>query len=221
MDKFWLYDLMILFNSERIMEILPKSDHSLSRRLNAITRCIILLTILGYFYTRNINMLISMIICLMIIVIFYKHKYQKDLNENIHKKVLQEGFDTKEPEFKKILDKSFTQPTKDNPLMNVLVNEIQENPNKKAAAPSYNETISNEIDKVSKSQCQDSKLYNNLGDNLTHQNMMRNFHSMPNTRVYNDQKSFREFCYGTMKSCKEEDADQCSKDFRKVGPHFY
>ena len=47
------------------------------------------------------------------------------------------------------------------------------------------------------------------------------YKSTVNTRVYNDQKSFREFCYGTMKSCKEEDADQCSKDFRKVGPHFY
>ena len=33
---------------------------------------------------------------------------------------------------------------------------------------------------------------------------MRNFHSMPNTSVPNNQKDFAMFCYGSMKSLKKE-----------------
>ena len=41
---------------------------------------------------------------------------------------------------------------------------------------------------------------------------MRNFYSMPNTQIPNNQKDFANFCYGNMPSCKEGDELQCSKN---------
>ena len=32
---------------------------------------------------------------------------------------------------------------------------------------------------------------------------MRNFYTMPNTQIPNNQKKFAEFCYGNMPSCKD------------------
>ena len=77
MDKFWLYDPMVLIKQERIKEILPQSHYTLQRRLNAMTRMILLLSVLGYFLTRSIKLLISSVISLVIIVILYKNEYEK------------------------------------------------------------------------------------------------------------------------------------------------
>jgi len=51
--------------------------------------------------------------------------------------------------------------------------------------------------------------------------MMRNFHSMPNTSIPNNQKDFAMFCYGSMKSCKEADEGACSKNLRRLGNSMY
>ena len=70
--------------------------------------------------------------------------------------------------------------------------------------------INEEINEKAKSQ--DARLFKNLGDNLTFQHSMRNFYSMPNTQIPNNQKDFANFCYGNMPSCKEGDELQCSKN---------
>ena len=82
----------------------------------------------------------------------------------------------------------------------------------------YNLKIKEEIEDKSRT---DDRLYRDLGDNLSSHNMMRNFHSMPNTTIPNNQKGFAEFCYGNMPSCKEGDMEQCSKINRRVGGVFY
>ena len=101
-------------------------------------------------------------------------------------------------------------PTKKNPVMNVLMNEYKESPNRKPAAPAYNDEVQEEINEKAKTQ--DKRLYKNLGDNLSFENSMRNFYAMPNTQIPNNQKDFALFCYGNMPSCKDGDALQCSKN---------
>ena len=95
--------------------------------------------------------------------------------------------------------------------MNVLPTDYTDNPKRKPAAPSYNENIEQEINEAVKSNL-DPKLFRNLGDNLTFQHSMRTFNAQPATTIPNDQKSFREFLYGNMKSCKEGDEMQCTKN---------
>jgi len=209
MVSFWLENPNILLNKKHITDIWPNNDFGLAQKLNAITRLIIILTILGYFLTKSPYIPVSAIVSLIILVIIYKSKGPKGIRRGI-----KEGFVNsykKEPaNIKHILEKEFTMPTKKNPAMNILMSEYKENPTRKPAAPAYNDEVHAEINE--KAQKQDKRLFANLGDNLAFENSMRNFHAMPNTQIPNNQREFAEFCYGNMPSCKEGSALQCTKN---------
>ena len=206
MTNFWLENPNILLNKNYLTEIWPNNDFDLARKLNAITRIIVIMAILGYFLTKSIYIPVSAIVSLVVLVIINKSKKET-------KAQTKEGFlsnSVQKNELNKILEKEFTMPTKKNPVMNVLMNEYKENPKRKPAAPSYNNEVQAEINDNVKSE--DKRLFKNLGDNLSFENSMRNFYAMPNTQIPNNQKEFAEFCYGNMPSCKEGDALQCSKN---------
>ena len=206
MVSFWLENPNALLNKQHITEIWPNSDFDLGRKLNAITRLIIILAILGYFLTKSIYIPVSALVSIIVLVIIFKTKNKKE-----------EGFvgtfkkrDAALHEIGQVLEKEFTLPTKKNPAMNILMNEYSENPTRKPAAPAYNDEVHEEINE--KAQSRDKRLFKNLGDNLAFENSMRNFYAMPNTQIPNNQKDFAMFCYGNMPSCKDGDALQCSKN---------
>lgn len=208
MVSFWLDNPNVLLNKNYITELWPSNDFDLERKLNSITRLIIILTILGYFLTKSQYIPVSAIVSIIILVIIYKTKSKSQQKEGFHN-TFTKG-DTAVKDISKILEKEFTLPTKKNPMMNVLMTDYKENVNRKPAAPAYNDTVREEINEKIKGV--DKKLFKNLGDNLSFQHSMRNFYAMPNTQIPNNQKDFAEFCYGNMPSCKEGDSLQCSKN---------
>ena len=48
----WLTDPLILFNKEQINQIWPRQNMSRNEKINAITRLVIILTILGFLVTQ-------------------------------------------------------------------------------------------------------------------------------------------------------------------------
>lgn len=206
MTEFWLENPNILLNKNYITEIWPRDNFDLARKLNAITRIIVLMGILGYYLTKSPFIPVSAIVSLIVLVIIFKSK----------NKIINEGFthgmdDNNSPNLKEILKKEFTMPTQKNPVMNVLMNEYKDNPTRKPAAPVYNEDVHQEMNQKAKSKT-DKRLFKNLGDNISFENSMRNFYAMPNTEIPNNQKDFALFCYGNMPSCKDGDDLQCSKN---------
>ena len=114
---------------------------------------------------------------------------------------------------------SMTTPTKENPLMNVMLPEIQDNPKRNMAAPSFAPKVEKEINESVKKNL-DPKLFQDLGDNIEFDSSMRSFYATANTQVPNDQKAFAEFCYGGMKSCKEGDGLAChAKNYKHTTPN--
>jgi hypothetical protein len=200
---FWLDNPSILFNKKKIMELWPQSEYSFECKLNAITRLVILLTILGYLFTRSIRILVTGLITIGVVVILYKSHHKK---KKLNKKMLKEGFTS--PELYEKVKSSFMKPTQKNPLMNVLLPEIQYNPQRKPAAPAFNPTVEKNINK----KVADPRLFLDLGDNIAFDQSMRNFYATANTTIPNDQKAFAEYCYGTMPSCRGGDYLQCSKN---------
>lgn len=200
-NSFWLNNPKVLLNNRYIQEIWPQKDYSFERKLNAITRIVIALSILGYLFTKSIKILISLIVTLIVLVIIYKSKKPKKLEpfnvEGVSDSAL-------------IMPELNTMPTDKNPFMNVLVNEYAENPERKKAAPLFNKNIENKVKDIMIKK--NPQLYKNLGDNLALQHSLRNFHSMPNTTIPNAQKEFALFCYGGMKSCKDGDDFECLKN---------
>ena len=86
--------------------------------------------------------------------------------------MLKEGFTS--PELYEKVKSSFMKPTQKNPLMNVLLPEIQYNPQRKAAAaPAFNPTVEKNINK----EVADPRLFLDLGDNIAFDQSMRNFYA--------------------------------------------
>lgn len=145
---------------------------------------------------------------------FYLTKHQ----DNSINGVIKEGFTN--PRFYKAMESQFTKPTPTNPLMNVALPEITDNPTRKAAAPSYNPVVEKQINRAVKDQiitmhCDqpdiEDKLFKDLGDNFDFEQSMRPFYATANTKLPNDQDAFAQFCYGDMISCKEGNDFACLK----------
>lgn len=214
---FWIDDPKELFSKTHITELWPLDEMSREQKLNAITRLVILLTLVGFLLSYNYKILVTGFVSIFFLIITYKVLNNKN-NQN---KKMRETFSNEN-----IYDKvkhNFTNPTIINPVMNILLPEIQDNPNRLEAAPAYNKAVENAIN----SETQDfivtnfnndetirAKLFDNREDKFDFECSMRQFYSTANTRVPNNQTEFARFCYGNMASCKDGDVEMC---FRNSG----
>lgn len=205
-DTFWFNHPTILFKKKYITEIWPTQGLDNTAKLNAISRLVIILTVLGYLCTRSLNILISAAVTLVIIVILYKTQQHNAAKKKINSKIAREGFTN--PELYKKTKESFTAPTKNNPLMNVLLPEIKYNPARKPGAAAFNPAIEEKVNEAAGNVGIDPRLFVDLGDNISFEQSMRNFYATANTRIPNDQTAFAKWCYGDMPSCKEESGSQ-------------
>jgi hypothetical protein len=237
--QFWINDPLVLFKREEIMDIWPAPLMSIEQKLNAISRIVILLSILGFLITKNVNILFTGTITLAIFVMMYKLQYQEQYdvrNGNSDNDKKKEGFTNStfnEPinnqmEYSKprsVLKPNLTTPTVANPMMNVLLPEIAYNPQRKQAALAYNPKVEKEINhttevatvldfepkNLTEAEKLRKKLFADLGDKYEFDDSMRSFYTNPSTTIPNDQKAFAEFCYGSMISCKEGNEFACQR----------
>jgi hypothetical protein len=213
---FWTTEPKILFNSENINQIYPNENMTIEQKLNAISRLILLLTFLGYLITQTFKIVITGIITLGIIIILYNVRNSGKPTKN---KIV-ENFSSVNSKYYDIMKPNFTSPTDKNPIMNVLLTEISDNPNRKQAAPSFNKEVEKLINgkteefvsKEFKDPNIDQRLFRDLGDAFEFDQSMRSFYATPNTKIPNDQTAFADFLYGDMISCKEGNALACTRD---------
>jgi hypothetical protein len=221
--QFWTNEPTILFNKEYMLDLWPNSTMNYEQKLNAITRLIILVSILGYILTMSTRIIFVGIITLVIIFVLFKLKKQK-----ITKEMLNEGFTVQGNEvtgmFEKtmsttnpvtlesVLKTDFKEGTKRNPFSNVLLTEIMDEPDRKAAPPSFNPDVDEQITKDVKRSVQfmnpeikntSKQLFGDLYEEFNLDQSNRVFFSTANTRVNSDQGAFGKFLYGDMPSAKE------------------
>jgi hypothetical protein len=225
---FWSNDPTIIFNKESILQLWPTQQMTFEAKLNAISRIIIVMTLLGFLFTRNINIIIIGIVTLAIIFTLYKLRKQNLVSSLIKK----EGFSvnssmqpsaldpspmtTNPVTLETVLRSNFHPTTKKNPFGNVLLTDIMDKPNRLAAAPSFNPDVYDDIDSAVKKQTQmlnpgiintTKQLYGDLYSNYELDNSMMRFYSTANTRVCNDQGAYGEWLYGNMPSGKSSGPD--------------
>jgi len=225
--QFWINDPTILFDKEYIFELWPTSNMSYEQKLNAICRVIILFTILGFILTRTLKILIIGVLSLAAIVVLYK---QINKNKKLVKEMLNEGFVVQGNEVTGLFDKKaktitnpvtletvitteFKEGNKKNPFSNVLLTDIMDDPDRKAAPPSFNPEIEEDITKNVKKSVQfmnpgikntNKQLYGDLWNNFELDQSNRIFYSTANTRVTNDQGAFAQFLYNDLKYSGKE-----------------
>jgi len=225
---FWLNEPTILFNKNQITQLWPNDKMSNTEKLNAISRFVIIASLLGYLLTLNFKMLLICVVTLAVLAILFhvqsnqnKEKAEsssssKPSSSSASKNKIKESFINEM--LYNDLKPDYTSPNKSNPMMNVLLPEISYDPNRNEAAPSYNIAVEKEINLNTKDSVVDTmfsdekdkqreyikkKLFSDLGDNYNFDFSMRNFYTNPNTTIPNDQGGFANFCFGDMVSAKE------------------
>jgi hypothetical protein len=214
--KVWFDDPTILFNKDYIFELWPTMDMCYEQKINAITRLVILITILGYILTTSQRIVAVGVLTLVVIYVLFKSRKQKLTNDMIN-----EGFTTVqvtgEPvPLDAVLKTDFKQGNKKNPFSNVLLTQIGDEPDRKSAPPSFNVDCDEDITKNVKRSIQmmnpgikntNKQLFGDLYQEQELDNFSRQLYSTPNSRVENDGLSFAKFLYGDMPSAKESGPD--------------
>ena len=215
---FWANEPTILFNKDNITQIWINTGMNFTQKLNAISRLVIGLTILGFIFTRELKFLLIGFVTLSIVFCIYTIRSQS---------IEVEGFEeatfkiTNQTALKELLKTEYNETQKKNPMGNVLLTEISDNPLRKNAPPAFNSVITDDINNATKKTVQmlnpgikntNVQLYGDLAEKIEFEDSMRPFYSTPNTKVVNDQTAFAEYLYGNMPSCKEGDSFACIQD---------
>ena len=233
---FWSNDPTILFNKDSIFQLWPTADLTFEGKLNAISRIVIVLSILGFLFTKKQNFIIIGLITLAIVFSLYKLRKEKLVKSLTQ----QEGFRSEGSKGSKgskdfsngsiasslnttnpvtletLLRSDFHPTTKKNPFGNVLLTDIGDHPDRKAAAPSFNPDVYEDIMSATKKQTQmlnpgikntNKQLYNDLKDNYDLDKSMMRFYATANTRICNDQNSFAKWLYSDYPSGKADGAE--------------
>ena len=139
-----------------------------------------------------------------------KHNKHNKYNNNNHKN--NNKTTTNPVTLETVLRDNFHPTTKKNPFGNVLLTDIMDQPDRKAAAPSFNPDVYDDINNSVKKQTQmlnpgikntNKQLYGDLKDNYDLDHSMSRFYTTANSRVTNDQGAYADFLYGNMFSGKE------------------
>ena len=216
---FWTNNPNILLQH---MELFPVESMSFEQKLNAITRGIVLLSIIALILSRDIRFLIVMIFTVLAVYLFHEREIDR-----IKKMTAAEHFENPadlilkraSPELSK--DDVFEEPDSSNPFGNALVTDYEYNPKKKPAPPAFNAGVNEKILKQAKTLVQElnpdqpnisDKLFRDLGEQYVFEQSLRQFTSNPSTTIVNDQTGFADFCYGSMTSCKEGNLFSCARN---------
>ena len=179
MTQYWFEYLPALVSTSKLW---IEETMSFNEKLNAITRLVLVLTVIGFVTTRNAKIPVACVITLGVTTfLWYSKRFQT------------EGFENS-----KLTDEIFSKPTEKNPLMNVT---YADDPKRPRAAPSFDPQIEHEINEKTKMMItkgdeeMEDKLFGSLGDDAQFKHSMRAFHPTANTQIPNDQEAFLKFCY--------------------------
>jgi len=210
LDIFWTKDPTILLDFTKSM--IPKEGMTMNEKLNALSKGIILLSIIVFVFIQTPTVIISGVVTLAVVCVL-QLVYQRQ------RSIVREGFS------EEILYKNnkvyYQQPSVSNPAMNVLLTEINDNPKRNAAAPLYLSEVYQKMNDSVKSLVAtssfndttiDQKLFKDLGDSWGFEQSMRQFYANPITTIPNDQGSYAKFLYGDMPSCKEGNDFACVRN---------
>jgi len=227
---FWSNDPTILLKKEFITDVIPTNQMIFEEKLNAITRLVLLLTLLGYISTKSVKVIVLGIVTIAVIFVLYQMR-KSGMGKGILKK---EGFSNNgfgeslenpvliNPEtLDTFLKSDFELNTKKNPLGNVLLTDIGDNPKRMAAPPAFNTEVYEDVNNSAKKMVQmlnpgikntNQQLFGDLGEQFNFDQSMWQYYATPNTKIPNDQGAFADYLYGDMPSCKDGDTIQCVKD---------
>ena len=200
-DKFWSDDIEILFKVDKLSHFFPSTGYSFSEKLNDITRCAFYLSILLYLYNGNYKFLFIFIVVLILTYMIFHNNEEYKTSRQLISKFTNFG--------NKRYPVEYISPTKNNPFMNISLDDYEKNPNresimrKNGSKKNINEQINKKFN---------INLYKDVSDIFGKENSQRQFYTTPITTIPNDQTKFAKWLYNIPKTCKEGNGQQCMRN---------
>ena len=181
---FWIENPKILLNKEFITDISFNNNMILEEKLNALTRFIILVSLLGFLLMNEKSILLLGLTFILVIILYYYY-----LKDNVS--------------FKENMLSTFTfsknEQNINNPFDNDLVgNKVRVSINESNPDDDYDENVKNTISDINIDNDASGELFDSLESNIGFYDSNRNFNSVP----INDQESFLKYAYGSLPSEK-------------------
>ena len=177
---------------ENLGQFLPTKNQTNNEKNNALIRFTIYFTIIILFFNQDTRLLsISIIIILITFFIgkteefdsIYKINLDNNLNNNLN-------------------NKTCHNPTIDNPYMNYTVGDLINNPDRLAGCNNVKPLVR---------QAFSTRLFSDSSDIWGKFVSDRNFYTMPNKQIVNNQLGLANWCYGGSGKCKTSGTN-CLKD---------
>jgi hypothetical protein len=172
-EQFWFKDPSVLFTAETWSRFVPTKDMNTAQALNSVVRFATYFSVLMFASTGVGAYVLAIPIIMVATVLLYR--------------VFPNGKTIESFVAKLDLPKNYTMPTDANPFMNVLLTDIQDNPNREDAAPTSRTDVKKAIYKAFQ---QTSDLYMDTTDVFDQAQAMRTFHTIQSAKVPNDQDGF-------------------------------
>jgi len=182
MTELWINKPFILLNN--LNQFFISNELTDNENKNAIVRFAIYFGLLIILFNQNKQWLFLSLIIIFISLFYSKNNIDIFLNTKI-----KELF-TPSPK----LDSCY-KPTKDNPFMNYTLGDLIETPLRESAC-NYTD-VKNDVKKEFKKHIFTDS-YDIWGKNSSD----RNFYTLPNTHIVNDQTGFAKWCFGDSGRCK-------------------
>jgi hypothetical protein len=184
MEQFWFDRPLDLVNKDYALFFYPNDKMTMPQKLNSMLRLSIYFAVVMIVFTSNLKFLLVPLVVAIVTCLVYKNTPAKKLRAG----EIYDGFD----------EGACTVPSKDNPFMNVLMNEYEQRPDRSKACDVGDSKV-----RTSMSKQFDKDLYRDVGDIFNNAASDRQYYTTANTQIPNDQGGFAKWLYDDVKSCKE------------------
>lgn len=176
-EQIWFKDPSILFERDTWSRFVPTKEMTTAEALNSVVRFAVYFSVILYFASGNGSYLMAVPV-VMATTILLQNLFPngKTIETFLGKQVAK--------------SESHTMPTNANPFMNVLLTEIQDDPQRPDAAPTNRRDVK---EKLHKAFQQTSDIYMDTTDLFDQTQAMRTFHTLQSARVPNDLDGFKKW----------------------------
>lgn len=174
-EHIWFKDPSVLFTANTWGRFVPTQSMTTAEALNSVVRFSVYFSVLLFLGTGVSGYILAIPVILATTVVLY---------------TLFPNGKTLETFVSKVTKGTYTMPTGDNPFMNPLLTEIQDNPNRPDAAPITRNDVKAEMYKAFQ---QTSDMYMDTTDMFDQSQAMRTFNTLQSAKIPNDQGGFLKF----------------------------